>query len=78
MPNTIANGVAQIASSSVAGSRSISRLRDGLAELIGDAELELHGIAEIARELHHHKIVEAKRLADRGAFGGDASIQTFG
>ena len=40
------------------------------AKLVGDAELEAHGIAEIARELQRHRIVKAERLADRGAFGG--------
>ena len=46
------------------------QVRDRLAELIGDAELELRGVAEIAGELHRHGIVEAERFADRGALGG--------
>ena len=46
------------------------QVRDRLAELIGDAELELRGIDEIAGELHRHRIVEPERLADRGALGG--------
>src|SRR6202040_3021305 len=45
-------------------------VRDRLAKLIGHAELELCGIDEIARELHRHGIVEAKRFANRLALGG--------
>ena len=45
-------------------------VRDRLAELIGDAELELHGVGEVTHELHRNGIVEAERLAHRFAFGG--------
>ncbi len=62
--------MAQAASSSVAGIRSIKQVRDRLAELVGDAELELRRVAEIARELHQHGIVKPERFADRGALGG--------
>ena len=70
MPNTIASMVAQIASSSVAGIRSFKQVRDRLAELVGDPELELQRVAEISGELHRHGIVEAERFADLGALGG--------
>ena len=61
--------VAQVASSSVAGMRSFRRVGDRLAELIGDAEIELRGVGEVARELHRDRIVKPQRLADRGALG---------
>ena len=37
--------------------------------MVGDAELELHRIAEIARELDRHGIVKTERLTDLGALG---------
>ncbi len=48
----------------------LQEVRDRLAELVGDAEFELHRVAEIARELHRHGIVEAERFPDRRALGG--------
>ena len=46
------------------------QVRDRLAELVGDAELELQRVAEISRELQRHGIVETERLADLGTLGG--------
>ena len=46
------------------------QVRDRLAELVGDAELELRGIGKIAHELHRHGIVETERLAQRLALRG--------
>ena len=51
------------ASSSVAGSALGEERRDRLAELVGDAEIARHGPAEIAHDLHGHRIVEAERGA---------------
>ena len=49
MPNTIAKMAAQVASSSVAGMPLLQEARDRLAELIGDAEIELRGVDEVAQ-----------------------------
>ena len=65
----MAKTVAQKASSRVAGMRSARRVRDGLPELIGDAEIALRGLHEIARELHGHGIVETEGAAHLLALG---------
>ena len=70
MPNTSASSEAHVASSSVAGIRSLRSVDDRLAELIGHAEFELDGIGEIARELHGDRIVKPERLANLSALSG--------
>jgi hypothetical protein len=48
----------------------LQQIRDRLAKLIGDAELEPDGITQIARELHDDGIVKTERFANLGALGG--------
>ncbi len=47
----------------------LQQVSDRLAELIGDAELELRRVDEVARELHRNRVVQPERLPDRGALG---------
>ncbi len=45
------------------------KIRDRLAELVGDAEIALRGLHEIARELHGDRVVETERAAHLLALG---------